>query len=141
MEEDCGFMIMRIDRILMRHLEESLEDFDLTPSQIRFVMYMARCGDRPVSMKEIEERFDVAQPTVAGIMKKLERRGFVELAQSPSDRRAKNARLTDAGRELVRSQEHHRILMENRLMDSLEPDERERLRDMLSRILDDLSPE
>ena len=31
--------------------------------------------------------------------------------------------------------------MENRLMDSLEPDERERLRDMLSRILDDLSPE
>ena len=141
MEEDCGFMIMRIDRILMRHLEESLVDFDLTPSQIRFVMYMDRCGDRPVSMKEIEERFDVAQPTVAGIMKKLERRGFVELAQSPSDRRAKNARLTDAGRELVRSQEHHRISMENRLMDSLEPDERERLRDMLSRILDDLSPE
>ena len=42
MEEDCGSMIMRIDRILMRHLEESLEDFDLTPSQIRFVMYMGR---------------------------------------------------------------------------------------------------
>ena len=69
MEEDCGSMIMRIDRILMRHLEESLEDFDLTPSQIRFVMYMGRCGDRPVSMKEIEERFDVAQPTVAGVLK------------------------------------------------------------------------
>ena len=92
-------------------------------------------------MKEIEERFEVAQPTVAGVLKKLERRGFVELVQSPSDRRAKNARLTDAGRELVRSQEHHRISMENRLMDSLEPDERERLKAMLSRILDDLSPE
>ena len=48
-------------------------------------------------MKEIERHFQVAQSTVAGIVVRLERKGFVEAAGDRSDRRIKLVRLTAEG--------------------------------------------
>lgn len=125
---------MKLDRVLASYMDRSLEEHGINMSQMRFLLYLMENDERPVTFKEMEKHFDVAQPTVAGIMKKLERKEYITLVQDPHDRRAKNAILTDVGRVLVESQAHVREHNEQKLLECLSSEERDRFMDMLRRI-------
>ena len=67
-----------------------------------------------LTLKELEKRLRVAQSTAAGIVVRLEQKGFAQGAGDPEDRRVKMVRITPAGlaccanaRENVRRTEEH----------------------------------
>jgi DNA-binding MarR family transcriptional regulator len=73
--------------------------FDLTFPQWRVVVILA---DEPdgVRISEVSRRVGVTLPATSRQLRRLERRGLIEVAPDPRDRRAAVARLTDAGREV-----------------------------------------
>ena len=138
MDIDCGMMIRLIDDAATEIAGREAGDIDLTLSQIRFVYYLGEQDGRPVTMRELEDRFGVAQPTVAGIMKKLEHRGMVSLDPSPVDRRAKVATLTERGLGAVSELRELRQRVEDRILAPLDPGERPVFKDMLRRLCEGL---
>jgi DNA-binding MarR family transcriptional regulator len=66
---------------------------------------------------------DVDQMTVSGIVSRLEKRGLIERFPDPNDSRAKLAKLTPAGRELVLNAKNvGRALYENALEGISQPE-------------------
>ena len=96
MTEDCGMLIKLIANCIDRRFEEELSTCDLSYTDLRFMRFVAVTG-RPVRMREIEEYYRYAFPTVAGAIKSLERRGLVEQIPDESDRRVRLVSLTDGG--------------------------------------------
>lgn len=132
--EHCGYIIMKINEALNEMATESLDEHGITFSQMRFVHYMDLHRDRPVTLKEMEKYYGMAQPTVAGIMKKLERKGYVTLIPDPNDRRAKNVVLTAEGLALIESQNRFRESLEERFLEPLSEEERKEFHELLTRV-------
>lgn len=68
---------------------------DITPSQLDVLICIAQEGGRPMNQKDIEEQLRLSNPTVTGILKRLERKGFVDRAVGSRDRRYKEVCLTE----------------------------------------------
>ncbi len=96
-EKDIGMLIKQLYDAKEKRANELLKEFGLTFSQFRLLIYICECDGTTVSLKEIERRFSLTQQTVAGIIKRLEEKGFVLACEDEADKRVKNVLLTAKG--------------------------------------------
>lgn len=92
-EHDIGMLIKQLYDAKEKRANEKLKQFGLTFSQFRLLIYIHEQGE--VSLKEMEHYFSLTQQTVAGIIKRLEEKGFVVTCADSSDKRAKNVQMTE----------------------------------------------
>ncbi len=99
--EDCGMYIKQISDILQKKANEFHEKDNLTGMQARVLGELHWAEGETLSLKELEALFHVAQPTIVGIVFRLERKQLVEKVEDASDRRVKRIRLTESGRAVL----------------------------------------
>ena len=68
-------------------MNEGLKKYDLTKSQQDVLGYLHFTDKDPVIQRDIEEHFHISNPTVTGILNRLEQKGFIErkLTQKEQD--------------------------------------------------------
>ena len=120
-----GWFIKRIDNALEKEANQNLQALNLTMQQNRVLILLAHAEDKTLSLKTLEERFGAAQSTVAGLVARLEKKGLVEAAASPADRRIKLARLTDEGSRLYAQSRQKVVESEARLTANLSAEEKD----------------
>ena len=84
--------------------------------QIAVLVELQKSESKQCSMKELERKFCVAQSTVAGLVSRLEQKGFVEALGDASDKRIKLAHITAAGEECCREAAGYMAEAEQRLL-------------------------
>jgi DNA-binding MarR family transcriptional regulator len=94
--------------------------------------------DEPLPMHRIADKLKSERSNVTGIIDRLEARGLVERRQDARDRRIKNIAATADGRELARNFQQALGFAAEPLA-ALEPQDRVRLRDLLTRLVDSSS--
>ena len=132
-----GELIKRLNSIMEKRANNSLNDDGVTLSQIKLLCILKQEGS--LTLKELEKYFCVAQATISGIVVRLEKKGLIEGFYSPEDKRAKHIRLTDDG---IKMCEHAKCSMERNeqwLLSSLDDDEKKELHTLLQKIYDDVS--
>lgn len=78
-------------------------EHDLSPTQLR-VLARLYVGPPPEPLsRELAREFDVSDPTISDALAALRRKGLIESAPDPADRRRQVLRLTAAGRAAGRS--------------------------------------
>ncbi|MBR2583766.1 MAG: MarR family transcriptional regulator [Oscillospiraceae bacterium] len=94
-----------IHRAFRRELDAALREMELTGAQfgaLRALDRLEREHGGEISQRDVEEMCRSAHPTMTEILKKLEKKGFIEVRPSETDRRRKQIRRTDKARELDR---------------------------------------
>ena len=97
---------LRLCKALHRAMQDGIErsirqtGVDLTTSQLDVLICIAQGCGRPVNQRDIEEELRLTNPTVTGILKRLERKGFVDRAVGSRDRRYKEVCLTEKSSQL-----------------------------------------
>lgn len=76
-----------------------LVDMSLTLAQLKAIYVVAAAGS--LSMGALSERLGTALSTTSGTVDRLVRRGLLERAEDPSDRRQVIVRATDAAQEQI----------------------------------------
>ncbi len=133
----CGELIKRLNSIMEKRANNSLNEDGITLSQIKLLCILEQ--ESSLTLKELEKYFCVAQATIAGIVVRLEKKGLIESFYLPEDKRAKHIRLTDDG---IKMCEHARCSMERNeqwLLSSLDDGEKKELHRLLQKIYDDIS--
>lgn len=80
-----------------KRVNNGLRSDDLTMMQIAVLMELRAAEHQSLTLKELERRFSLAQSTVAGVLSRLEQKGFVEAYGDPEDKRIKVEHITAAG--------------------------------------------
>jgi DNA-binding MarR family transcriptional regulator len=93
--------LMRAQQILMAHLNEQLEPYELTFARYEALMLLYLSGNGSLPMGKIGERLQVHATSVTSLIDRLERSGYVTRVPHPSDRRTTLARITPEGREVA----------------------------------------
>ena len=83
----------------MRGLYGFVKSTGLTMPQFSILMQLHYKGAR--GMSEISEHFDVSAAAASQLVEKLVQGGYIERAEDPNDRRAKQIQLTPKGRTLI----------------------------------------
>jgi DNA-binding MarR family transcriptional regulator len=91
----------RAARSLARWFDEALRPVELTSGQFSLLMSLNR--PKPPSIGSVAALLAMDRTTLTANLKPLERRGLVETAVDPADRRGRLLTLTKAGRTLLRS--------------------------------------
>jgi MarR family transcriptional regulator, transcriptional regulator for hemolysin len=94
-----GYLIHDVARLLRRRFEEEARIHGITLPQWRALAQIAKTDG--ISQVGLAGLIDTDPMTLSGILDRLEKRGLVERIADPGDSRAKLARITTEGAQLV----------------------------------------
>ena len=92
--------VQRAARTLARRFDDALRPSGLTSGQFSLLMSLNR--PEPPSIKSVSALLAVDRTTLTANLKPLERRGLLEVAVDPADRRGRLLSLTPAGSALLK---------------------------------------
>ena len=101
-EFHIGKAIHEVDNLIYRNMLAQGRKYgydQVTVMNGWIVKYLLMNQDKDIFQKDIEMEFGITKSTVAGIIKLMEQKGFIERVSVPRDARLKKLILTDKGRE------------------------------------------
>lgn len=130
---DIGFCIKQIHDRMEKQANNAMRSSDLTMMQVSVLLALQESGEKQMSMKELEKSFGIAQSTVAGIVSRLEQKGFVEALGDAADKRVKRVHITAAGEKCCAESACHKEEAEKRLLKDFSEEERRVLHALLEK--------
>lgn len=136
LKSDVGYLIKSINDKLTVKVDAELKQFNLTMSQCRVFLYLSSRGGQG-TQKEIETFLGVSHPTVVGLVSRMEQNGYV-ICWPCEDGRNKNVKLTPKAEDIDKDMKKNMQANEQKLLEPLSPEESEKLRDLLLKVVQHL---
>lgn len=138
-QQPLGFIIKQINNIYEKELTGRLKMLGITSSQCAVLNYLFQSNQEHVTQREIEKQLNLKNPTVTGLLKRLDEKGFLFCVQSTSDKRCKNIYLTEKAFDIQKKMESDRKKLDKRLTIGMTKKEEEALRRGLAKVLYNIS--
>lgn len=122
-----------------RQMEQELEQFNLTLPQYITLRHLADC-DVQQKLSDLASFTNHVQPTLTGIIDRLEAHGLVIRQRMVSDRRAWCLMLTPAGKSLLEEVSQQRKAWVGQLLRDQSPEDREIIERGLTMCLKSICP-
>jgi DNA-binding MarR family transcriptional regulator len=119
-----GWLVKRIASQLEQNMNFFLKPYNITTMQSWVLLHLNRTGDS-LTFKELEKQFEVSQPTMVGILSRLEQKDFVLIGPDEKDRRIKRVQISEKGSELIADLKLHLEQSEHFFTDGFSDSERE----------------
>jgi MarR family transcriptional regulator for hemolysin len=85
---EFGLLLFGTARAWRTRLDQRLRPLGLTQGKWRTLILLSQGGNK-LTQKEIAERMGIEEPTLAGLLDRLQEDGWIKRRESPSDRRCK----------------------------------------------------
>lgn len=139
MKREIGPMIKSINDSIRTQADSDLKDHHLTFAHSRVLIYLKDRENYQATQKEIEDFLQVSHPTVTGIVSRMQRNGIVTCHTDPDDKRNKIVTLTPYALSVSDEMDERVKLLENRMLKGLTSEEADTLRNLLERVLKNVS--
>ncbi len=123
MEKEIGFYLKNIFQTMEKNLNKDLETIDLTSTQAHVLIYLYKNKDNVVNQRDIERKFALTNPTVNGILNRLENKNFIKRVVSDIDARNRKIILTDKSISLIKEMQRSAKKMENKMIAGISKEE------------------
>jgi DNA-binding MarR family transcriptional regulator len=137
MDDSTTWLLNYAGRLAVRQFATRLQPYGITPPQWGALVRLSERDGQ--SLSEIGARALFDGPTMTGIVDRLEANGLVERRRDSIDRRVINLYLTERGRSLIDSLPHIGADTDASLLSDFNEPEIARFRDLLRRVIDNLS--
>lgn len=135
---DCGGLIKQISDEMRKKANNAMRSYNITLAQLGALIELERAPDGQRSLKELEKLLHVAQSTAAGIIARLEQKGFVQGFEATDDRRVKLVRITPDGQACVHNSLQKRNVAEEELLGGLTEAEQKQFYILLKKVRDSI---
>lgn len=115
-------------------LQRVAAQYELTASQACMLIYVSR-AEHKVNQRELEKYFQLSNPTVTGLMKRMEAKGFLERVTSPEDGRYKYIILTPKAMKISAQVADDLTRLEEQVREGMTPEEVELFLSLLNRAM------
>lgn len=134
-----GFIVKQINNIYEKELNERLKKLGITSSQCAVLDYLFHTNKEEVNQRDVEKSLSLKNPTVTGILKRMEEKGFILSVPNAADKRKKNIYLTEKAYDIQRKMDADRRKLDNRLTIGLSKREVNALSRGLEKVLYNIS--
>ena len=128
----AGFLLARTARGMKRTMEARLSRHNITATQ--YIVLSVLHEEDGVSLSKLGIQLHFDNPTITGIVDRMERDGLVERRRIADDRRVINVFMTGKGKELIEENLEIADEIDRQALNGLSPKERSDLMRVLDRI-------
>lgn len=121
-EKTLGFYIKLIHNKLESLKNKGLSKFGLTSTQADVLIYLC-LSKQEVNQRDIEKFFELSNPTVNGILNRLETKGFIRREVLKTDKRVKLVKVTAKAKDLYEQVNESLPCLEKRLRNGITEEE------------------
>ncbi|MFI3209138.1 MAG: MarR family transcriptional regulator [Eubacteriales bacterium] len=107
-----GTLVKGITNEYEKHFNQLVTSSGMTASQCSVLMYLYETNKEYVNQKDIEAHLNLSNPTVTGLLKRLDEKGYILVVPNSQDKRKKNVYLTEQALDMQK-----RIAQSNRKME------------------------
>ena len=132
-------LVKQVCDALEREINNGVRAQGLTYSQIQLLLRLSETDDATLALKALEAQLAVSQATIAGLVKRMQVKGFIELLDDATDGRVKHARLTALGAAKCDEAHEHMDEIERKLTNGFTDIEAQVLHDLLRKSQRNLS--
>lgn len=133
--EIIGGLVKNINQAIQNERNRYLGEFKLTASQTDVLLFVLRYSDKEINQVDIEKELHLKNPTVSGILNRLELKGFIEKKPSNKDKRYKRICPTQKAIELHRLGINNKHMIEINLLKGFSEEETKKVIGDLKRLL------
>lgn len=130
-----SILIKKSSLLFDKYSNQLLAQHDLTASQFKIMLALYH-ADKAVCQGDIEEKFNMTNPTVTGLVQKLEVKGLITRVPKAEDRRVKQLVLTPQALERKEEMLSIEQYLENLMTQKLSPEEKEQLCTLLEKLME-----
>ena len=136
-KEHVGLLVKFINGRVITKINKNLAEFNLTGVQHEILCFIDRNEhERDVFQKDIEKCLKLTNPTVTGIIKRLEEKEMIIRYPSSTDARYKCLHVTEKGKDIIcKSFKFGANNIEKQLVKNMTDEEVKMLKDLLYRAL------
>ena len=136
--QNAGFMIKKIHDAIDKVANKMLKEEGITLSQSNLLLFLSGRQNEKTTQKDIEQFFSVSHPTVIGLIRRLAKKGLIDICTDQTDARMRNVSLTEDANKIIARLDLFIQSSESRLLDNLSTDEQHELKRLLSKVLHNL---
>lgn len=129
------------DVAFSKRLNSANEEYGLTGNQAQLLGTIRKCRKEmdEVFPSTLEERIHVSRPTMSGLLKRLEAKGFIIFAPSSKDKRYKQVLLTEKA-EAVNQRIGEKIFeTERKMLEGISEEDVEIARTIVKKMIENIS--
>ena len=130
-----GFRIKQINNGYEKEFNRQLKNIGITASQCEVLDYLLSGSKEEVTQRDIEKALNLRNPTVTGLLKRLDEKGFILSVPSARDKRCKNIYPTEKAYDIQRRMEMDRKKLDKMLTLGLTKKETAALERLLDKVL------
>lgn len=138
-DESIGFKLRLIINKFERDYNNKVRQIGITSSQATILMYLFSTTKNEVNQRDIEKYLGLKNPTVNGILKRLELNGFIQNVVNADDRRFRNVILTEKAWSVRKELEEHKGYIQKMLIKGMSEREITEIKDALDKILENIT--
>ena len=130
-----GFLFKQINNVYEKEFNNRLKRLGITSSQCEVLDFLLQSSKDEVTQRDIERALNLKNPTVTGLLNRLDEKGFILSVPSGKDKRCKNIYLTEKAYDIQRRMEMERKKLDKMLTLGMTIKEIDALYKMLNRVL------
>lgn len=134
-KKSIGLLVKQINNIYEKDFNNRLRRLGITASQCAVLNYLFHSPKEQVTQRDIEKNLSLKNPTVTGLLKRLEDKGFIFSVPGTKDRRCKNIYLSEKAFDIQKKMEAERRKLDRQLVLGMQRKERDALLRALGKVL------
>ena len=124
---------------LKRDCNHQLKETEITASQCAVLMFLFSTTKNEVNQRDIEDHLKLKNPTVTGILKRMEEKEFIQCVVNSKDKRFKNVFLTEKAQIIEKNLQENMEYMDKLLVKNMSDNEIQMLRILLCKVLENIT--
>ena len=138
MENNTGLYLKKMFQAIQKQMNKDLINLDLTSAQASVLIYLCKNKNKIIIQRDIEKKFELTNPTVNGILNRLENKGFIERVVSNQDARNKEIHLTQKSLLLDKDMMKKANYIERKIRQGISEEEIKEFNEILQKMLSNL---
>ncbi len=139
---DCfGRLFKQIYTLFEVNFIRSTKQKQVTPAQMDILFFLLSRKDQEVTQKDIETALRLSNPTVTGLLNRMEEKGLIRRVKKEQDKRYRMIQMTDQSRDYMAYLRYARQKGEENMVRGMTPEQVETLRSLLKMVLKNLTEE
>lgn len=130
-----GKLIKELHTSLENNLNQYLKKYKLTSSQMDILMFLFHNEDKIINQRDVENYLSLTNPTIAGTLFRLEKKGFIKRKRRLEDKRYKEIYLTKKSRKLKYVIFEYIKNNDNKMFADISEREKESLKNIMEKLL------
>lgn len=131
-------MIHNLTKMIIGKFSPVIDKPPLTQLQAGIMSYLSHHQEQPIYQKHIEEEFNISRATATNTLQVMERNGFITRSCIDKDARLKRIIITESAMKNHMQVEKNIDIMEQRMLEGINKEEKEELFRLLSIVRNNL---